>query len=691
MHLEVQSDTPGSCPICGMALELSGSGHKEKNPELRDMLARFWISLFLTIPIVILAMGGMFFPLERWIDSQKSNLLQFLLSIPVVFYCGFPFFEKAWHSVLNRHLNMFSLIAMGVGTAFIYSTIALFMPTLFPASIHQHEGIPVYFESAAVITVLVLLGQVLELKARSKTGSAIESLLERSPKTATLLKNNEEKEVAVEEVQLGDLLKVRPGEKIPVDGVLIEGSSSVDESMLSGESLPVEKSVGSHVVGGAINQAGSFIMKAEKVGRDTLLARIVEMVSEAQRSRAPIQGLADTVSGYFVPAVILVALITFLAWFWVGPEPSYVYGLINAVAVLIIACPCALGLATPMSIMVGMGRGAEEGILIKDAEALENLGKTSVVVVDKTGTLTEGKPEVVKVVGIGKGSEEVLRFAAAVENNSEHPLAASIVRAAKNKGIDLPSVHEFNSLSGQGVFGVVEGKKVQAGKMEFLQENGVRDISEVESQAKDWQTQSVVFVAIDGQACGYIVVSDPVKETTPDAIQKLHQMRIKVILLSGDHLQVAKTIADKLAIDEFFGGVNPAEKHDFVKMLKSKQSPGHLVAMAGDGVNDAPALAAADVGIAMGSGTDVAMESAPVTLVKGDLRGIAKAIYLSRAVMKNIRQNLFLAFIYNIIGIPIATGVLYPFTGILLNPIVAALAMSLSSVSVIMNALRLRS
>lgn len=700
MHPEIQRDAPGTCPICGMALELKEvSPQSESNPEYDDMLWRFWIALILTIPIFFLAMGEMFPFMKKWSDLPTSRWLQCILSVPVVFVAGWPFFARAWLSLVNHSLNMFSLIALGVGTAFTYSLIVMLAPDSIPNSFRHHGEIPIYFESAAIITVLVLFGQVLELKARSRTSQAIKALLGRAAKTATLIKDGQESEVPIEQVQIGDLLKVRPGEKVPVDGTIIEGRSSIDESMMSGEPLPVEKEVGSKAIAGTINQTGSFLMRAEKIGSDTLLARIVQMVSEAQRSRAPIQGLADKVSSYFVPIVIIIAILTFIMWSWIGPQPSYVYALVNAVAVLIIACPCALGLATPMSIMVGMGRGAEAGILIKDAEALENLERVGIVVIDKTGTLTEGKPQVTKIASQGIWKEEdVLRLAAAVEQNSEHPLAAAVVRAAKQRSLNLAKVEGFNSITGKGVVGIVEGQEVRVGKAEFLQESGIKGLEKVlESVAEYRQVQSIIFVAVKNEVAGYIVVSDPIKETTPRAIEELHRMGIKVIMLSGDNVQTAKAVADKLNIDEFHAGVAPQDKYDFVKKLKEKNQglkkgteKQSLIAMAGDGVNDAPALAAADVGIAMGSGTDVAMESASVTLVKGDLMGIVKAMHLSRAVMRNIRQNLFFAFIYNILGIPIAAGILYPLTGLLLNPIIAALAMSLSSVSVIGNALRLR-
>lgn len=693
MHPQIQKNVPGSCPICGMDLELKEPTQQhEENSEYREMLFRFVAATVLTIPIFFLAMGEMIPILKQAYNPLLSRWLQGILSFPVVFFTGWPFFKRAWHSLLNRSLNMFSLIALGIGVAFTYSLIVLLFPEAIPDSFRQHGEIPIYFESASIITALVLLGQVLELKARSKTSQAIKGLLDRAAKNATIMKDGEAKVVPIDKVQIGDILRVYPGEKIPVDGCLVEGSSSIDESMISGEPLPVEKKVNDKVVGGTINQTGSFLMRAEKIGKETLLARIVQMVSEAQRSRAPIQGLADKVSAYFVPLVILIAIMTFVIWAWIGPSPSYVYGMVNAVAVLIIACPCALGLATPMSIMVGMGRGAEAGVLIKNAEALENLEKVKLVVVDKTGTLTEGKPRVIKVVSNNSWKEsDVLKLAAALEQSSEHPLAFSIMQAAKHQSIDLPKVENFNSITGQGVVGRVEGREIRVGKIDLLKDEGVgiSDFLLRKGVEEQNQGQSVIYISVNHEAVGFIVVSDPIKDSTPQAIEELKRLGVKVIMLSGDNAQTVESVAKKLQIDEFHAGVAPKDKYDFVNQFK-KREKNHLIAMAGDGVNDAPALAAADVGIAMGTGTDVAMESASVTLVKGDLMGIVKAVHLSRAVMKNIRQNLFFAFIYNILGIPIAAGVLYPSLGLLLNPILAALAMSLSSVSVIANALRLR-
>lgn len=690
MHPEIVQDHPGNCPICGMALEPKNIEAKVDDVEYKDMHLRFWVGLAFSIPVLLLAMGNMIPAFDHIISQNLSRWLQFILSTPVILWAGWPFFERGWMSIVNRHLNMFSLISLGVGVAYLYSVFAFFFPHAFPPSfLHQGE-VPLYFETAAIITVLVLLGQVLELKARSQTSQAIKALLGRAAKSARIIVNGEEKEVSVDQVKVGDILRIRPGDKIPVDGKITEGKSSIDESMITGEPIPAEKEVGSSVVGATINQTGSFLMQAEKVGSETLLSRIVQMVADAQRSRAPIQSLADTVSGYFVPAVILIAILTFIVWALIGPEPSFVYGLVNAVAVLIIACPCALGLATPMSIMVGMGRGAEAGVLIKNAEALEKLEKVKTIIVDKTGTLTEGKPKLTQVISNENGKEnEILRLAAAVEQNSEHPLAASIVQGAKERSISLPKVENFQSITGGGVVGKVENHEVLIGKPNFLQERKISGVAALQQKAQELQkqAQTVMFVAINGQAVGLITVSDPIKKTTANAIRQLHQLGQKIVMLSGDNEQTARSVAKQLDIDEVHAGVVPEYKQEFVQQAKGKDG---FVAMAGDGINDAPALAAADVGIAMGTGTDVAMESANVTLIKGDLVGIVRAIHLSHAMMKNIRQNLFLAFIYNILSIPIAAGVLYPLTGLLLNPIIAALAMSLSSVSVIGNALRLR-
>ncbi len=690
MHPEIVRDHPGNCPICGMALEPKSIDAQVDDSEYKDMRRRFWLGLAFSIPVLLLAMGSMISAFDYFISPTLSRWLQFILSTPVILWAGWPFFERGWQSIVNRHLNMFSLISLGVGVAYLYSVVAFFFPYAFPLSfLHQGE-VPLYFETAAIITVLVLLGQVLELKARSQTSQAIKALLGRAAKSARVIVNGEEIEVSIDQVKVGDILRIRPGDKIPVDGKITDGKSTIDDSMITGEPIPVEKEVGSTVIGATINQTGSFLMQAEKVGSETLLSRIVQMVADAQRSRAPIQSLADKVSGYFVPVVVLVAILTFIVWAWIGPEPSFVYGLVNAVAVLIIACPCALGLATPMSVMVGMGRGAEAGILIKNAEALEKLEKVKTIIVDKTGTLTEGKPKLTQVISNEQEKEnEILRLAAAVEQNSEHPLAASIVQGAKERSISLPKVENFQSITGGGVIGKVENHEVLVGKPNFLQERKINGVAPLQQQAKELQkqAQTVMFVAIDGQAVGLITVSDPIKSSTPDAIQQLHRLGQKIVMLSGDNEQTAQSVAKRLGIDEVHAGVAPDYKQQFVQQAKGKNG---FVAMAGDGINDAPALAAADVGIAMGTGTDVAMESADVTLIKGDLVGIVRAIHLSHAMMKNIRQNLFFAFIYNALGIPIAAGILYPFTGLLLNPIIAALAMSLSSVSVIGNALRLR-
>ncbi|MBA3816562.1 MAG: heavy metal translocating P-type ATPase [Parachlamydiaceae bacterium] len=690
MHPQIVQDHPGNCPICGMALEPKAMFVEADNSEYRDLMSRFWIGVALSIPLLILAMSDMVPFLNQLFSPELTRLIQFILSTPVVLWAGWPLLVLAYQSIINRHLNMFSLVAMGVGTAYFYSILALFFPNIFPSTFSHHGEIPIYFESAAIITVLVLFGQVLELKARSQTSQAIKALLDRAAKSARVVRDGQEVEVSIDQVQIGDNLRVRPGDKIPVDGKIIEGKSSIDESMISGESMPVEKTINDSITGGTVNQTGSFLMRAERVGNETLLSRIVQMVSEAQRSRAPIQSLVDKVSGYFVPAVILVAILTFIIWALFGPEPSIAYGLVNAVAVLIIACPCALGLATPMSIMVGMGKGAEVGVLIKNAEALEKLEKVKMIIMDKTGTLTEGKPKLSQVVTTGRWSEnDLIRIAAAVEQNSEHPLATSIVQEAKERALKISKVDNFISITGGGISGNVANQEVIIGKFDLLQSRRIVGLMGLQEQAESLQrqAQTVMFVSIDGQIAGLITVSDPIKNSTFNAVKALHDLGLKIVMLSGDNEHTAIAVANKLGIDEVHAGVDPKFKQEFVRQAKNR---GGLVAMAGDGVNDAPALAAADVGIAMGTGTDVAMESADVTLVKGDLRGIVKAIHLSHAMMRNIRQNLFFAFIYNILGISIATGLLYPFTGLLLNPIIAALAMSLSSVSVITNALRLR-
>jgi Cu+-exporting ATPase len=692
MHPQIEQDRPGNCPICGMTLEPKTpvAGDKEDNAELRDMTRRFWIGAALALPVFIVAMAHLFPRPPEWAMGDASRWFQFILSTPVVLWGGWPFFVRGWQSILNRSLNMFTLIAMGVGVAYFYSTVVMLFPQLFPPSFQEHGKMAIYFEAAAVITVLVLLGQVLELRARSRTGSAIRALLDLAPQRAHVVRDGEEREVALDEVHVGDQLRVRPGEKIPVDGRIVDGKTTIDESMLTGEPMPVEKAIGDRVNGGTVNQTGSVLFEAERVGSETVLARIVEMVAQAQRSRAPIQGLADKVAGWFVPAVIAIAVATFVAWAWLGPEPRFAYAIVNSVAVLIIACPCALGLATPMSIMVGVGSGAQAGVLIKNAEAIELMGKVDTLVVDKTGTLTEGKPRLTTIIASDSVSEnELLAATAAVEQQSEHPLAIAIVHGAKDRQITIPTVANFQSSTGGGVTGEVNGRSVLVGKAKFLKTQNIRDLDQLEAKAVELQEegQTAIFVAIDGRAAGILAVSDPIKESATAVVEHLHELRIKIIMLTGDNERTARAVGEKLGIDEVEAGVEPQRKHERVRELRAQ---GHVVAMAGDGINDAPALAAADVGIAMGTGTDVAMESAGITLVKGDLRGIEKAIRLSRAVMGNIRQNLFFAFVYNALGIPIAAGVLFPFVGLLLNPMIAGTAMSLSSVSVIANALRLR-
>jgi Cu+-exporting ATPase len=693
MHPEIVRSEPGSCPICGMALEpRTASLEEEANPELVDMTRRFWVGVVLSAPIALLAMSDMIpgQPVQRIVSPQLLNWLQLVLATPVVLWGGWPFFQRGWASIINRSLNMFTLIAIGVGTAYIYSVVAILFPHLFPQSFRGHNGeVGVYFDAAAVITTLVLLGQVLELRARSKTSRAIKALLGLAPKTARLIRDDgTEVDLPLEQVKPGDRLRVRPGEKIPVDGIVLEGTTSVDESMITGEPIPVEKTKGSKVTGGTVNGTGSLIMQAERVGSDTLLAQIVRMVAEAQRSRAPIQKLADVVAGYFVPAVVLVAVLTFIVWALFGPEPAMAYALVNAVAVLIIACPCALGLATPMSIMVGTGRGATAGVLIKNAEALEVLEKIDTLVVDKTGTLTEGKPRLISVITVaGQDERELLYLAASLERGSEHPLAAAIVSGAEERGIKLTDAREFRSVTGKGVVGSIEGKRVALGNRKLLEELHV-EASDLWDRSEELRRdgQTVMYVVVEGAVAGLLSVADPVKPSTAEAIQMLHEDGIKIVMLTGDNRTTAEAVAKKLGIDEVHAEVLPEQKSEVVKRL---QAEGRMVAMAGDGVNDAPALAQAHVGIAMGTGTDVAIESAGVTLVKGDLRGIAKARYLSRGTMRNIRQNLFFAFIYNVLGIPIAAGVLYPFFGMLLSPVIASVAMTFSSVSVISNALRL--
>lgn len=675
MHPEVIQDHPGSCPICGMALESKSIEIETDDTEYQDMLRRFLIASFLSLPLLFLEMGSMFLPIDKWISPENSKIIQFFLSSFIVLWAGFPFFVKGYQSVVTNNLNMFSLIALGVGTAYIYSCIALFFP-----------GFPIYFESASIITVLVLLGQVLELKARGQTSHAIKALLERAASSARVQRDGQEIEIPIEEVIVDDILHVLPGDKIPVDGLIIEGKSLVDESMITGESIPVEKSINQAVIGGTINQRGSFLMRAKKVGSDTLLSQIVKMVAESARSRAPIQSLADKVSAFFVPTVIFIAILTFILWALIGKEP--LFGLLNAVAVLIIACPCALGLATPMSIMVGMGKGAEAGILIKDAASLEKLEKVKTILIDKTGTLTLGKPKVTSLLAIGNWTaDKILRLASSLEQNSEHPLASAILQETKDKGLTIPNCTEFTSITGGGITGFVENHNVILGNSYLLKKENIQNLNLLQEISDIQQLPTTtLYVAIDGKAAGLISVNDPIKLTTQKAIDALHTLGLRIIMLTGDNKKTANDIAHTLGIDEVHAEILPQEKQEFVKRFIGQKN---LVAMAGDGINDAPALAAADVGIAMGTGTDVAMESADVTLVKGDLMGITKAIRLSLATMKNIRQNLFFAFIYNVIGIPIAAGLLYPFTGWLLNPMLAALAMSLSSVSVILNSLRL--
>ena len=677
-----------------MALEPVNAAEVEQGPsaELIDMTRRFWIGTALSVPVVALEMGGHLTNLHMVLGSVLANWLQFVLATPVVLWGGWPFFVRGWQSVVNRSLNMFTLIAMGTGIAWVYSVVATVAPGIFPLAFRDAEGaVAIYFEAAAVITVLVLLGQVLELRARENTGGAIRALLNLAPKIARRLRpDGSDEQVPLDQVMKGERLRVRPGESIPVDGAVTEGRSNVDESMVTGESIPVAKAVGDKVIGGTINQTGSFIMEAQKVGAETVLSQIVDMVAKAQRSRAPIQRLADQVSGWFVPAVIGVAGIAFVAWSIWGPEPRFSYGLIAAVAVLIIACPCALGLATPMSIMVGVGRGAQAGVLIKDAEALERLEKIDTLVVDKTGTLTEGRPKVVAVEPVGATAKnDLLRFAAALERSSEHPLAAAIVRAAEEAGLTIPSVGTFDAVTGKGVTGTIDGRKVAIGNAKLFGDLGLAT-SALDPTADRLRSEgaTAMYVAIDGAPAGVVAVADPIKATTPDAIAQLKANGVRVVMLTGDNKTTADAVARKLGIDEVIADVLPDQKSAIVEKLRGQ---GRVVAMAGDGVNDAPALAAAEVGIAMGTGTDVAIESAGVTLLKGDLSGIARARRLSHAVMSNIRQNLFFAFIYNVAGIPIAAGALYPFTGVLLSPIIAAAAMALSSVSVIANALRLRS
>ena len=684
MHPEVQQDHPGNCPICGMSLEQREPKPEQTNPEYQDMFLRFRIGAFLTVPVIILA----FAPIH--LSHTTSLWIQWLLSSPIVLWAGWPFFNRAWDSFWNRSLNMFSLIALGVGAAYGYSTFAIFFPDFFPNSFRQNGELFVYFDAASMITVLVLLGQVLELKARSRTSYAIQALLRQGAKTAHLVTNGSEQEVPIERVAVADLLRVKPGEKVPVDGVVINGSSYVDESMITGEPTPVAKEARATVIGGTVNQLGSFLMKATKVGSETMLARIVHMVLEAQRSRAPIQKLADRVSQYFVPIVALISIVTFGLWAAFGPQPSFTFALLNAIAVLIIACPCALGLATPMSIMVGVGRGAEEGVLIKNAEALERLELVDTLLIDKTGTLTEGKPAVTTILPAPSWNEtSLLHIAASLEQRSEHPYATAIVHEASSRGLTLSDPQEFLSKTGGGISGMINGKRVLVGSRLFMKSHNVAEEDLLEQQILEAQqnAQTTIFVAVDGKEAGILTIADPVKASTPDALRDLHRLGVRIVMVTGDTTTTAQTIAKTLSIDEIHANILPEEKHQLVVL---QRKAGHIVAMAGDGINDAPALAAADVGIAMGSGTDVAMESAGVTLVKGDLRGIVRAIALSRATMRNIRQNLFFAFVYNALGVPIAAGILYPFIGILLNPVIASAAMTASSLSVVTNALRLK-
>lgn len=695
MHPQVRHPGPGSCPLCGMALEPEGieSGEADTS-ELDDMTRRFWIGLILALPLFMLEMGSHLFGgfIHQFIKPSISVWVQFALATPIVLWAGWPFFERGWNSVLRRSLNMFSLIALGTGSAYLYSVVAVLAPGLFPEGFRgAHGEVAVYFEAAGVIIVLVLLGQVLELRARAGTNAALRALLDLAPKQARRINaDGSEEDIDLSDVQAGDKLRVRPGEKVPVDGEVLEGRSSVDESMVTGESIPIEKAEGDKLIGGTLNGTGGLVMRADKVGADTMLSQIVHMVAEAQRSRAPIQGLADKVSGYFVPAVVFIAVLAFIAWSVFGPSPAMSYALIAAVSVLIIACPCALGLATPISIMVGVGRGAQAGVLIKNAEALERFEKVDTLVVDKTGTLTEGKPKITAVLALVEIKEDdVLRLAAGLERGSEHPLAAAIVKAAEDKNLAIPQAQDFDSLTGKGVRGRIENRDVALGNAKLLDALGVTldDAARKKADQRRKEGETVMHVAIDGNLAGLIGVADPIKESTPEALSELRNMGVHIVMVTGDNEATAKAVARKLNIDDVRADVLPQNKGDIVKEM---QSQGRVVAMAGDGVNDAPALAQADVGVAMGTGTDVAIQSAGVTLVKGTLDGIVRARRLSHATMRNIRQNLFFAFIYNAAGVPVAAGVLYPFIGVLLSPIIAASAMSASSISVIINALRLR-
>ncbi|MEQ8787722.1 MAG: heavy metal translocating P-type ATPase [Pirellulaceae bacterium] len=694
MHPEIEQEGPGTCPKCGMELEPKTveAGDEEDDGELRAMTWRFWMAAALALPIFLLEMAPMVgIPLDTWLPHDVSAWIQFALATPVVLVAGWPLMTRGARSFVTWNLNMFSLIAVGVSAAYLFSVAAIVVPTeWFPESMREKGHVGVYFESASVIVALVLLGQVLELRARRRTSGAIRELMSLAPPTARVIRDGEEQEIPLEDVHQGDRLRVRPGEKIPVDGHVEDGRSTIDEAMITGEPTPVKKQAGDEVIGGTVNQKGSLVIVADRVGADTVLSQIVDMVASAQRSRAPIQGLADTVAAYFVPTVFAVSVLTFIVWAVVGPEPRLAHALVNAVAVLIIACPCALGLATPMSIMVGVGRGAREGVLIKNAEVLEVLEKVDTLVVDKTGTLTAGKPTLVKTeTADGMDEQELIRLAAAAEQLSEHPLAASILDAAREREISLPEAKDFDSVTGQGITASIDGLEVLVGKHSLLEDRGVADVAAWRERAEALQGEghTVMYVAIDGKPAGLLAVSDPIKDSTPEALEALHALGIRVLMMTGDNEQTAKAVGERLGIDEVAWGVSPQDKHDRVQQLRDD---GRIVAMAGDGINDAPALAAAQVGIAMGTGTDVAIESAGVTLVKGDLRGIVKCIRLSRSVMRNIRQNLIFAFLYNTLGIPVAAGVLYPFFRILLWPMLAAAAMSFSSVSVIANALRLR-
>jgi Cu+-exporting ATPase len=692
MHPQIVRSEPGNCPICGMALEPRTVAAKEENPELDDMTRRFWISTALAVPVFVMAMAA-----DMWMGFAPQMIsfthlqwVEFLLATPVVLWGGWPFFQRGWASLVNRHLNMFTLISLGVGVAWTYSVVGTFLPDIFPATLRRADGtLPIYFEAAAAITALVLLGQVLELRARSRTNTAIKLLLGLAPKTARIVRGDgREEDIPLEQVQVGDVLRVRPGEKIPVDGQVVEGSSSVDESMVTGEPIPTEKQQGEKLIGATMNGTGGLLMRAEKVGADTLLAQIIHMVSEAQRSRAPIQRLADTVSGYFVPIVVLVALLSFGIWMIWGPEPRFAHAIVAAVSVLIIACPCALGLATPISIMVGTGRGAAAGVLIKNAEALEIMEKVNTLVTDKTGTLTEGKPKLTSIVALpGFQDNDLLQLSASLERASEHPLADAIVKGAAERNLALSEVKDFQSVSGKGITGLVAGRKVSIGNQKYFVELKIQvgDLLD-RVHALRAEGQTVMFMTVDGRPAGLIGVADPIKESTLEAVRALQAAGLELVMITGDSRATAEVVANKLGIKRVVAEVLPEQKADIVKQL---QAEGRIVAMAGDGINDAPALAQAQVGIAMGTGTDVAMQSAGVTLIKGDLNGIVRARHLSQATMRNIRQNLFFAFVYNVLGVPVAAGVLYPFFGLLLSPIIAAAAMSFSSVSVITNALRL--